>query len=165
MTLTVRRKGCMRKLLEVFSAVCLFGTTDISSSLNFGFLFVAAADTVCLSLSDARATILTRVTKSVSVLSTFFLAMILHPEAQKKAQEEIDAVIEQDRMPDFRDRQSLPYVDALLLEVLRWQPALPLGNNRCLYIAIFLISTSGVPHAADKDTVLDGVFIPKGGIH
>lgn len=33
------------------------------------------------------------------LLSTFLLAMILHPEVQKKAQEEIDRVVGSERLP------------------------------------------------------------------
>jgi hypothetical protein len=37
--------------------------------------------------------------------------MSLYPEVQKKAQEEIDAVVGHDRLPSFEDRERLPYVD------------------------------------------------------
>jgi cytochrome P450 len=46
--------------------------------------------------------------------------MILHPEVQQKAQEEIDQIVGKDRLPEFSDRQSLPYIDAIVKEVLRW---------------------------------------------
>lgn len=46
--------------------------------------------------------------------------MALHPDAQRKAQAEIDLVVGHDRLPDWSDRQSLPYVDALVNEVLRY---------------------------------------------
>jgi cytochrome P450 len=58
----------------------------------------------------------------------FFHAMALHPEAQTKAQAEIDAVVGRDRLPDFNDRDNLPYVDALLRETLRWQVITPFGE-------------------------------------
>lgn len=45
--------------------------------------------------------------------------MTLHPDAQKKAQAEIDAVVGTDRLPDFSDFDSLPYVNALTAEALR----------------------------------------------
>ncbi|KAL0960005.1 hypothetical protein HGRIS_011657 [Hohenbuehelia grisea] len=77
----------------------------------------------------------------------FVLAMVLYPECQKRAQAEIDAVVG-DRMPDFSDRPALPYVECLIQEVLRWQPALP----------------SGVPHRSTQDDVYKGMFIPKGSI-
>jgi cytochrome P450 len=50
------------------------------------------------------------------------LLMALHPEAQKKAQEEIDRVVGRHRLPNFEDRDSLPYVNAVVKEVLRWHP-------------------------------------------
>jgi cytochrome P450 len=58
----------------------------------------------------------------------FFHAMALHPEAQTKAQAELDAVVGRDRLPDFNDRDNLPYVDALLRETLRWQVITPFGE-------------------------------------
>lgn len=54
--------------------------------------------------------------------------MTLFPEVQAKAQEEIDQVVGHDRLPDFRDRENLPYVDAILMETLRWHPVIPLGE-------------------------------------
>ena len=60
-------------------------------------------------------------------METFLLTMILHPEVQKKAQAEIDAVIGRGRVPSISDRDSLPYVEAVFREVLRWHPIVPLG--------------------------------------
>jgi len=57
---------------------------------------------------------------TVSTLSTFFLAMVRYPEIFKKAREEIDRVVGTDRLPDFDDREELPYIDAILQETYRW---------------------------------------------
>jgi cytochrome P450 len=54
--------------------------------------------------------------------------MVLYPEAQQKAHEEIDAVLGADRLPDFGDEASLPYVSALCAEVQRWHPVTPLSE-------------------------------------
>jgi cytochrome P450 len=59
------------------------------------------------------------------------LAMLLHPEVQVKAQAEIDEVIGRERLPDMDDRNSLPYVECVLKEVLRWQSVVPLGEALC----------------------------------
>ncbi|KAG2369077.1 cytochrome P450 [Suillus spraguei] len=84
---------------------------------------------------------------SSSMLHTFILAMILYPEVQAKGQAEIDSVIgATSRLPEFDDRPLLPYVDAILRELLRWIPVVPLG----------------IPHATSKDDIYDGRFIPKG---
>lgn len=40
--------------------------------------------------------------------------MTLFPEVQKKAQEELDRVIGPDRLPEFKDRDQLPYINALV---------------------------------------------------
>jgi cytochrome P450 len=53
--------------------------------------------------------------------------MVLNPDVQKKAQEEIDRVVGNDRLPNFDDRDSLIYVEAVIREVMRWHPPLPLG--------------------------------------
>ena len=56
---------------------------------------------------------------------TFFLAMVLYPEVQSRAQEEIDRVVGPDRLPEFKDREDLPYVDAVYKECLRCVCQLP----------------------------------------
>lgn len=55
--------------------------------------------------------------------------MTLYPEVQRKAQAEIDRVIGNSRLPDYSDQEELPYVDAVLKEVLRWHPVTPLGMS------------------------------------
>lgn len=57
--------------------------------------------------------------------------MLLNPEIQLKAQQQIDEVCA-GRLPDFSDRQQLPYIEALVMESLRWHPVVPLCT--CLYI-------------------------------
>jgi cytochrome P450 len=51
-----------------------------------------------------------------------------NPEVQRKAQDEIDAVVGTDRLPTFADRSSLPYVEAVYLETLRYTAPVPLGT-------------------------------------
>ncbi|CAE6442132.1 unnamed protein product [Rhizoctonia solani] len=59
---------------------------------------------------------------TVSVISTFFVAMILYPEAQQLAQKEIDQVVGKDRLPTSADRGSLPYIEATFI-----------GNQGCAF--------------------------------
>jgi cytochrome P450 len=66
--------------------------------------------------------------QTVSAITNFFLAMVIYPDVQRKAQAEIDSVTGRDRLPGFRDRPSLPYIDALVKEVLRWGAVGPLGK-------------------------------------
>ncbi|EKM56935.1 uncharacterized protein PHACADRAFT_93132 [Phanerochaete carnosa HHB-10118-sp] len=76
-------------------------------------------------------------------LSWFFMAMALHPEVQAKAQAEIDKVIGNERLPRVEDKESLPYVSAIMQEVFRWQPPVKM-----------------VVHSASKDDEYQGYFIP-----
>jgi cytochrome P450 len=84
--------------------------------------------------------------QSLSALRTMILAIALHPEVQRHAQEEIDAVTKRKRLPTYEDRESLPYVEAIVRETLRWGLVLPLGVFRS---------------TLDCD-VYDGWFIPSG---
>ncbi|CAI7591607.1 unnamed protein product [Penicillium glandicola] len=81
-------------------------------------------------------------------LGFFILAMTANPKVQKKAQEEIDRVVGSGRLPDFRDREKLPYIEAVLKETLRWMPLAPLGP----------------PHMADEEDEIRGYRIPKGAM-
>ncbi|KAF9236656.1 cytochrome P450 [Melanogaster broomeanus] len=72
--------------------------------------------------------------------------MTLYPEVQRKAQAEIDAVVGSDRLPTIQDREQLPYISALVLELLRW----------------FVIVPLGITHVTTEDDVYEGYWIPKG---
>lgn len=48
--------------------------------------------------------------------------MVNNPQVFKRAQEEIDRVIGNDRLIDYDDRDSLPYFAAILREVFRCVP-------------------------------------------
>ncbi|KAJ7200308.1 cytochrome P450 [Mycena pura] len=81
---------------------------------------------------------------TVSALATFVLAMLSNPQAQDKAKAEIDSVIGNGRLPDFTDEESLPYVSAIVKEVLRWRSVAPLG----------------VPHSLQEEDEYKGYRIP-----
>lgn len=78
--------------------------------------------------------------QTVSALCSFILAMVLYPEVQQKAQEEIDHVLGPNQLPDFSDRSSLPYIEAIVNETLRWQPVVPLGmpHDKVYYFCLRL---------------------------
>lgn len=65
----------------------------------------------------------------MSTALTFFLAMLLHPDVQRKAQAEINAVVGMERLPTVSDKAELPYIRSIVTEVIRWNPALPFGNS------------------------------------
>ena len=52
---------------------------------------------------------------------TFLLCMLLNPGALYKGQEEIDRVVGNERLPDFSDKNYLPYVFATMWESIRWK--------------------------------------------
>ncbi|KAI0299715.1 cytochrome P450 [Multifurca ochricompacta] len=87
-------------------------------------------------------------TGTVSVQYTFFLAMTLFPEIQRKAHNEIDRVIGNDRLPCLADRDNLPYVCAIQDEIYRWRP----------------VGSVGVPHKTTAADTYGGYHIPKGSI-
>ena len=64
------------------------------------------------------------------MLYTLFLVMTLFPDIQAKAQEEIDRVVGNNRLPVLADRDSLPYLSALQSEIYRWEPVASTGSSR-----------------------------------
>ncbi|KAF7342026.1 Cytochrome P450 [Mycena venus] len=83
---------------------------------------------------------------TTSAIASFFLLMSTHPDIQKRAQDEIDRVSGRDRLLTIDDQKALPYVTALLKEILRWAPVAPLG----------------LKHRVTKDDIYNGFWIPKG---
>ena len=66
------------------------------------------------------------------------MALVLYPEVQDCAQALIDRVVGRDRLPNFSDRASLQYIDALVRETMRWASIAPMGM-----LSYNLISFSG----------------------
>lgn len=83
---------------------------------------------------------------TVANLEGFVAAMVMFPEVQRKAQEEIDRVIGPGRLPCLEDRGQLPYIDALTREVGRWSTVVPMG----------------AAHLAQEEMTYDSYRIPKG---
>ena len=69
--------------------------------------------------------------QTLSTVQSFSLTMALYPEVQRKAYQQIEKVVGNDRLPDFEDRPNLPYVEAIVKEAFRWQPVLPFGECEC----------------------------------
>lgn len=61
------------------------------------------------------------------MLYGFFLAMVLYPDVQRRAQMELDSIVGTDRLPCLDDRDKLPYINAIIKEVFRWNTAAILG--------------------------------------
>ncbi|KAJ7224334.1 cytochrome P450 [Mycena pura] len=76
---------------------------------------------------------------TMSILLSFFFAMVLYPEVQERAFAEISAVVPDDRLPSFEDRARLP-------ECLRWNP----------------VANISLAHYLTEDDVYRGWQIPKG---
>ncbi|EIM81916.1 cytochrome P450 [Stereum hirsutum FP-91666 SS1] len=90
-----------------------------------------------------------------ATLVTFLLAMVLNPEVQSRAHAELDALLgspsssgdsELHRLPTAKDRGQLSFVDAIVKEVWRWNPSVPLG----------------LAHRVTQDDVYKGMFIEAG---
>lgn len=85
---------------------------------------------------------------TVAALSSFILAIVLFPEVQQRAQEELDSLLGTcpERLPRFEDQERLPYTSALVTEVLRWYGIVPIST----------------PHMADQEIIYGSYRIPKG---
>ncbi|KAF5346017.1 hypothetical protein D9758_013877 [Tetrapyrgos nigripes] len=96
----------------------------------------------------------------IASIRSFFLAMVLNPEVQRKAQKHLDEMINlklkhghldndnPNRLPNFSDRDLLPYITAIMYEVYRTQPVNPLG----------------IAHMCEVDDEYKGYYIPKNSV-
>ena len=85
--------------------------------------------TRCVFLDNHVCFLLTMIFETVSTMHSLFLALVLYPEVQRRAQAELDAVIGRDRLPTFDDRPRLPYIEALCKELMRWKMVTPMGTH------------------------------------
>ena len=88
--------------------------------------------TRCVFLIIPYIFLLSTIMKTVSSMTSFFLALTLFPQVQRRAQAELDIVVGRDRLPTFDDRPRLPYIEALCKELMRWQMVTPIGMDRSL---------------------------------
>jgi hypothetical protein len=64
-----------------------------------------------------------------AALGIWFVAMVLYPDVQRKAQEEIDGVVGKYRLPTMDDFDNLPYLKAVLKESMRWHPVASMSTH------------------------------------
>jgi cytochrome P450 len=79
-------------------------------------------------------------------IRALLLRMLMHPDVQRKVQQEIDDVIGRDRLPSMDDRSRMPYTDATIQESMRVGTPVPIN----------------APHSCLEDATLGGYTIPKG---
>lgn len=75
----------------------------------------------------ANSMYLASIDSMLTVLLHFLLAMMHYPDVLRKAQAELDTVVGRGRLPTFKDRPSLPYIDCIFNEVLRWGVPVPMS--------------------------------------
>ncbi|KAF5359953.1 hypothetical protein D9757_012242 [Collybiopsis confluens] len=95
-------------------------------------------------LAGTAASLYSAATDTTSTfLLTFFLTMVLYPEIQEKAYQEISRVVGDDRFPVLSDEASLPYIQSIIKELHRFNPPVPL-----------------MPRSPAAEDIYEGVRIP-----
>ncbi|XP_042870717.1 cytochrome P450 2L1-like [Penaeus japonicus] len=102
--------------------------TDLKNLL--GDLFVAGSET----------------TASTIRWAIYYLAK--YPEIQAKVHKEIDSVVPRDVLPSIQQKSSMPYLEAVTLEVHR----------------VVSLIRLGIFHYSSRDTEFEGYTIPKGAV-
>jgi cytochrome P450 len=82
---------------------------------------------------------------SAVTLNCLMCQLALHPEVVARAQEELDRVVGKRRTPTWDDEPNLPYIRAIIKEIMRYRP----------------ITKSGQLHMLTQDDEYQGYFIPK----
>jgi cytochrome P450 family 2 subfamily U polypeptide 1 len=83
---------------------------------------------------------------SAQTVSWLLLVLANRPEIQRKVHEELDRVIVVNSQPTLEDREGLPYLNAVVLENMRYRTVGPLA----------------LPHKAVESCQVGGFTIPAG---
>ncbi|KAF8688683.1 Cytochrome P450, partial [Rhizoctonia solani] len=78
-------------------------------------------------------------------ICTCILALIQNTIYQKRGREEIDGLYDEETLPRWEEEQQMPFVRAMVKEVLRWRPPIP----------------AGVPHRLEQDDFYKNYYLPK----
>ncbi|KAJ6580680.1 cytochrome P450 [Mycena capillaripes] len=135
-----KRKIALGTSATSFTSLNLRNLDDLKDSAKVGQEEIVKASAANMYAAGSDST--------VSALGTFILAMLANPEAQKKAQAEIDSVVGTGQLPDFADEEVLPYVSAIVKEVLRWKIVTPIA----------------LPHHLAVEDEYGGYRIPAGSV-
>jgi cytochrome P450 len=73
--------------------------------------------------------------QTTATMATFCMILALYPDVMKRAQAELDGLTRGERLPTFDDQASLPYIDALFWETLRYNTVTPLGRWHLTYFS------------------------------
>ncbi|KAF7350490.1 Cytochrome P450 [Mycena venus] len=82
---------------------------------------------------------------SAAYLLSLTLILAVYPEHQERARREIEAVVGIARLPELADFKHMPFVEALIKEVIRIRPIFPIG----------------VPHFTTEDILYKDYVVPK----
>ena len=93
-----------------------------------------------------RDLVLAGIDTTANVLRWSLIALANNPSVQNRLRGEIDATIPRSRLPSLNDQSKLPFVDATILEILRWKTLVPLA----------------LPHMTLSDTNVGDYFVPSG---
>ncbi|KAK5212184.1 hypothetical protein LTR41_002426 [Exophiala xenobiotica] len=107
------------------------GIDELQAAYVLGTMIEAGAETTSIQLNNLIVGVLSR-----------------GKEVQQRAHEELDRVIGKDRTPTFEDEENLPYIRAMVKELMRWRAINKFGTN----------------HYAMQDGWYKGYFIPKGSV-
>ena len=73
-------------------------------------------------------------------MHSLILMLLLRPDIKERARHELEEVIGTGKLPTFDDIGTVPYIDALIMELFRQYPIVPLGpyanltyQNSCTY--------------------------------
>ncbi|XP_055993486.1 cytochrome P450 2D17 isoform X2 [Sorex fumeus] len=124
-----------RDLTDAFMEEIEKAKGNPESSFNDANLYMVVADLFAAGM----------VTTSTTLVWALLL-MILHPDVQRRVQQEIDEVVGQTRPPEMGDQARMPYTMAVIHEVQRYGDIAPIG----------------VPHMTSRDVEIQGFLIPKG---
>ncbi|KAI1082148.1 cytochrome P450 [Whalleya microplaca] len=81
----------------------------------------------------------------------FVVAWLTQAQASgfvSEAQAYLDEIVGRERPPTYEDRPNLPYIDAIIEELLRWRPILP----------------NGLAHSISSEDTYEGYRIPPGSV-
>jgi Cytochrome P450 len=128
----------IQALLAIFSIVYLQGMVPRSERKRLLLrmslpLPTSVVQTQCVpfpSLHTSNSDVL----QTIGTATGLILALAMYPDAQRRAQEEIDSVIGPNRLPDWDDYERLPYLQAVVKEVVRMWPVAPLGTYSSVYL-------------------------------